>query len=160
MAKTVKNRQDVRPRARNGTNGCRRRREAETDEKGSARGRNSTKRLKTAPGARGGWERPPKGADGQGPGTTKETCLGGWERLKKTVKKRHREAEVARPAAKGTERHKRAKTGPGVADGPAVPRRPQTRAQVHQTAQTGADDDGRPRRVKTAPRVGETAQNG
>ena len=71
MAKTVKNRQDVRPRARNGTNGCE---EAETDEKGSARGRNSTKRLKTAPGARGGWERPPKGADGQGPGTTKETC--------------------------------------------------------------------------------------
>lgn len=49
VAKTVENRQDVRPRARNGRNGCRRRREAETDEKGSAPGRNSTKRVRTAP---------------------------------------------------------------------------------------------------------------
>jgi hypothetical protein len=40
---------DAHPSAPTGTNGCRRRREAETGENGTARGRNSTKRVKTAP---------------------------------------------------------------------------------------------------------------
>lgn len=65
--------------------------------------------------------------------------LGGWERLKKTAKNGTGRPRWPGRAAKGTERHKRAKTGPGVADGPAVPRRPPKCTKRVQTTTGGRD---------------------